>query len=974
MATIRDRYVLNVDTGPAVKSINNVRSALGAIGGALAVGTIVQATRGITSAVTAYERLQTVLTTYLGSQARANRELERLQQLALGLPQDLQDISEAFVIFTRYGLGTTNEALTEFSNIATASGRSLTQLAEALGDAQTGEFERLKEFGIVVRREAGQIVAFMGQQQVAVGRTGREIAQQLQSLGSTRFAGAAAANSDTLSQSMSNLRGTIWQTTVAFGQGLVPALKDANDGLSEMLQNNRELIEEMGVNLGQALYNVGEGIAFLIRNIDVLTVALSTIVGIKVVGMFAEMLRYITQFAVAATSGAASLTRLGSSIAGMVRSIPGVGLLARAFTVLLGPIGWAVTAVTGLYVLFQKFKDQTVQLGDTTSTWGELTFAVLSRIRDAFSSFFGMIGDGFDQVGIYVKGFRALFAGVLGDIFSNMGDNINSFIGMWVGLFQTISNGITAIPAMFSQALAATGTIILEWNIRIARQFGELWDFIASRGEDEIRNTFTGMADVITNELAKIQGAEAVDWDTVLNTDYLGVVQNKIGEVGEGLVLAYRDANQVAEQHGAILSEIAIQAAVTVNNARERAVQQAAITQAVESERTAQQEVLNSLREGTAETLRRYNQQTSLITLGEREREVMQLRYSIEESALQQINTLKERQKELSQENTAEARAQIGVINEVIASIQAQASVEIPAIQEAVRLRMLANEQLERTQELEQLRTTVQQEVANANERIAQSQNEVNRASLEGLEGIQRKLKEIELEEREIASAARRRVLAQNENLDASSIKEAMQEIEAATNQAIQQRQAAAQATEERIEQIRREQNTFANGWKRAYKQYAEDASNAANQAERVFNTVTKNMEDAIVGFAKTGKFEFRDFANVVLEELLRIQIQRTFANLMGGGSGGQSGGGSLFGGFFATGGMIPPGRFGVVGESGPELVQGPANVTPMGSTQVTYNINAVDARSFKEMVASDPQFLYAVTEQGRSRTPGSRR
>jgi hypothetical protein len=132
-------------------------------------------------------------------------------------------------------------------------------------------------------------------------------------------------------------------------------------------------------------------------------------------------------------------------------------------------------------------------------------------------------------------------------------------------------------------------------------------------------------------------------------------------------------------------------------------------------------------------------------------------------------------------------------------------------------------------------------------------------------------------------------------------------------------------------------------------------------------------MEDAIVNFAKTGKFEFKNFVNVVLEELLRIQIQRTFANIFGSG-GGSGGGGSLFGGFFATGGMIPPGRFGVVGESGPELVQGPADVTPLGATSVTYNINAVDASSFKEMLARDPSFLYAVTEQGRRRAPGTRR
>jgi hypothetical protein len=81
----------------------------------------------------------------------------------------------------------------------------------------------------------------------------------------------------------------------------------------------------------------------------------------------------------------------------------------------------------------------------------------------------------------------------------------------------------------------------------------------------------------------------------------------------------------------------------------------------------------------------------------------------------------------------------------------------------------------------------------------------------------------------------------------------------------------------------------------------------------------------------------------------------------------------SLFGGFFATGGMIPPGRFGVVGEAGRELVQGPATVTPLNSGSVTYNINAVDAASFKQLVAADPGFIHAVAMQGGRAMPARR-
>ena len=84
---------------------------------------------------------------------------------------------------------------------------------------------------------------------------------------------------------------------------------------------------------------------------------------------------------------------------------------------------------------------------------------------------------------------------------------------------------------------------------------------------------------------------------------------------------------------------------------------------------------------------------------------------------------------------------------------------------------------------------------------------------------------------------------------------------------------------------------------------------------------------------------------------------------------------GDFFGGFFANGGTIPAGKFGIVGERGPELVSGPGTVTPMGGgTQVTYNINAVDAQSFSQLLARDPALIFALTEQGRKSLPMGRR
>jgi tape measure domain-containing protein len=210
---------------------------------------------------------------------------------------------------------------------------------------------------------------------------------------------------------------------------------------------------------------------------------------------------------------------------------------------------------------------------------------------------------------------------------------------------------------------------------------------------------------------------------------------------------------------------------------------------------------------------------------------------------------------------------------------------------------------------------------------------------------------------------------AMSEGADPTAIRQQIELIKTATQSAIQEQGTAATAAYD-------QQRSFSHGWKTAFEEYQENATNAAESAGRIFDRVTGGMEDSIVNFAKTGKFEFKSFAASVLEDILRIQIRKSIAGLLGGtGGGGGGDGGGLFAGFFANGGTIPAGQFGIAGEAGPELISGPATVTPMtGGTTVIYNINAVDAPSFQQLVARDPKFIHAVAEKGRQNLTGTRR
>jgi lambda family phage tail tape measure protein len=175
----------------------------------------------------------------------------------------------------------------------------------------------------------------------------------------------------------------------------------------------------------------------------------------------------------------------------------------------------------------------------------------------------------------------------------------------------------------------------------------------------------------------------------------------------------------------------------------------------------------------------------------------------------------------------------------------------------------------------------------------------------------------------------------------------------------------------------------FSTGFEQAFIKYKDDAENAATQSKTYFETFTKGFEDSIVKFVQTGKLSFKDLANSLIADFVRIQAKQLMLGLFGGGGGGGflGGIGKIFG--FANGGMPPVGVPSIVGERGPELFvpQSAGRIIPNnalgggGQSQVinnavSYNISAVDAQSFKSLLARDPEFIHNVAEQGRRQLP----
>jgi lambda family phage tail tape measure protein len=91
-------------------------------------------------------------------------------------------------------------------------------------------------------------------------------------------------------------------------------------------------------------------------------------------------------------------------------------------------------------------------------------------------------------------------------------------------------------------------------------------------------------------------------------------------------------------------------------------------------------------------------------------------------------------------------------------------------------------------------------------------------------------------------------------------------------NRALARADADLAAAEERLLRQSRE---WQDGVTRALGDYVDAATDAAKAAEPVTTLAFKTMEDALVGFVTTGRFEFAAFADSIMADITRIAVRQ---------------------------------------------------------------------------------------------------
>lgn len=191
--------------------------------GVFAVNEIAKFTKQIFDTTAKYQQYNTILTNSLQSQEEAAKAFALIKDVAKDSVFSVDELTASYIKFINRGVKPTRDQIISLTDLAASQGKSFDQLVEAALDAQTGEFERLKEFGIKAKKEGDLVALSFKGQTVEVQNTSEAINAALVSFGQLPgVLGSNAVQMETLNGRVSRIKDQFDELKVTIGNVLLP--------------------------------------------------------------------------------------------------------------------------------------------------------------------------------------------------------------------------------------------------------------------------------------------------------------------------------------------------------------------------------------------------------------------------------------------------------------------------------------------------------------------------------------------------------------------------------------------------------------------------------------------------------------------------------------------------------------------------------------------------------------------------------
>lgn len=212
--------------------VNAVNSAMSTVGGIVAGISVVALGHEIVDTLAKFEKFEAVLTTTLGSSSAAQTAMSQITEFAAKTPFEVDGLTDSFVRLANQGFVPTMSEMTKLGDLASSKGKDMNQLSEALIDAQVGEFERLKEFGIRASKQGDKVSFTFKGQTKTMKMSDEAVKDYILSLGDLAgVQGSMAGISATTGGQLSNLSDTVTALYLKLGTKLKPAISTVISGL-----------------------------------------------------------------------------------------------------------------------------------------------------------------------------------------------------------------------------------------------------------------------------------------------------------------------------------------------------------------------------------------------------------------------------------------------------------------------------------------------------------------------------------------------------------------------------------------------------------------------------------------------------------------------------------------------------------------------------------------------------------------------
>lgn len=354
-----------------VGKLGSVTGVVAKIGGAFSALSGVVVGSKLIGVQREFDVLNSSLLTAMGSTEKAAAKFKELNDFAAKTPYTLSQSVRGFVQLKNLGLDPSLKSMEAYGDMASAMGKDLSQMIEAVADAATFEFERLKEFGITSSQNAKKnTVSFRFQGKVTtVKRDAKNVQKYILGV-AKNFQGAMANRMATLDgafanfgQNFNNVLLKISQSGI--GDAVASVLNkasrhftefvdymDSDEGKKKVVSIVNTIKKEWGnlkEFLGPIIEFISKGISTILYDLNTLKIALDIGSASRAFWIFPKSIQLIV---IAVEKAKEAFQELGQWINKMIQIGEGIKDWAIENKEVLIALGVGVGTVGGVFLVF----------------------------------------------------------------------------------------------------------------------------------------------------------------------------------------------------------------------------------------------------------------------------------------------------------------------------------------------------------------------------------------------------------------------------------------------------------------------------------------------------------------------------------------------------------------------------------------------------------------------------------------------